>query len=64
MRRLTAMLIAATMMFALGCEPPAADDGGGDTDPNTTMIDPNGTPSLTIEGEGVQLVSLKLPGMS
>ena len=57
MKRTAAMLIALAMLFAVGCEPPAGGDGGGDTDANTTM-------NKTIEGEGVQLVSLNLPGMS
>lgn len=59
MKRTAAMLIAIAMLFAVGCQPPA-DSGGGEeaTDDNTTMTAPQ------IDGEGVQLVSVKLPGMS
>ena len=37
MQRVFALLFALAMFFAVGCEPPAADDGGGDGDANTTM---------------------------
>ena len=63
MRRVAALFIALAMMFAVGCQPPDAGGGGGDTgtDANTTSIE---IQSPSIDGEGVQLVSLKLPGMT
>ena len=63
MKRTAAMLIALAMLFAVGCQPPADGGGGGgdasgSSDENTTMTAP------VIDGEGVQMVSIKLPGMS
>jgi hypothetical protein len=64
MRLLLTLMAVAMLTFAIGCAP--KDEGGGATDTSTSGAQTSGTetPATTPDTSEMQLVSLKLPGMT